>query len=81
MAVIGMDMIAEAGMLMQASRTSQIQRTQQRDQEHIAQLEADGWKVIVLWECELKLNFELYMQQLINAIHGHNEDSKNEVPL
>lgn len=31
-----------------------IQRTQQRDQEHVAALEADGWKVIVLWECELK---------------------------
>ena len=46
-----------------------IQRTQQRDQEHIAKLEADGWRVIVLWECELKLNFELYMQQLINTIH------------
>ena len=30
-----------------------IQRTQQRDQEHIAQLEVDGWKVIVLWECQV----------------------------
>ena len=46
-----------------------IQRTQKRDQEHITELEANGWKVIVLWECELKLNFELYMQQLINTIH------------
>lgn len=48
---------------------SKIQRTQKRDQEHITELEVNGWKVIVLWECELKLNFELYMQQLINTIH------------
>lgn len=46
-----------------------IQRTQKRDQDHITELEANGWKVIVLWECELKLIFELYMQQLINTIH------------
>ena len=45
-----------------------IQRTKDRDQEHIAALEADGWKVVVLWECEIKQNFEHYMQQLITAM-------------
>lgn len=59
---------------------AKIQRTQQRDQEHIAELEADGWKVIVLWECGLKQNLGHYMQQLTNTIE-HNEDSENEVPL
>ena len=43
-----------------------IQRTQQRDQEHIAQLEEDGWKVIVLWECQLKANFNVTMERMIS---------------
>lgn len=33
-------------------------RTKQRDQEHIQALEADGWKVIVLWECEIRGNWD-----------------------
>lgn len=41
-----------------------IQRTQQRDQKHIAMLEADGWKVIVLWECQIKENFNKVIQVL-----------------
>ena len=45
-----------------------IQRTQQRDQEHIAKLEADGWKVIVLWECQIKLNFEEVIKDLCDII-------------
>ena len=45
-----------------------IQRTQQRDQEHIAQLEANGWKVVVLWECQLKGNFDITMSQLVELI-------------
>lgn len=29
-------------------------RTIQRDSENLAALEADGWKVLVVWECETK---------------------------
>lgn len=29
-------------------------RTRQRDAENCAKLEAAGWRVLVLWECELK---------------------------
>lgn len=46
-----------------------IQRTQKRDQEHIAALEAGGWKVIVLWECQTKLNFENTMSNLIDILY------------
>lgn len=28
----------------------------QRDQEHTQKLQADGWRVITVWECELKKN-------------------------
>ena len=37
---------------------TKIQRNQERDKRNIEQLEKDGWKVIVLWECEIKDNFE-----------------------
>ena len=33
---------------------AKIQRNIERDEEHTAQLQKDGWKVIVVWECELK---------------------------
>lgn len=34
--------------------TTKVARNQQRDQEVWRQLEAKGWYVIVVWECELK---------------------------
>ena len=34
--------------------TTKITRNQQRDQEVWRQLEAKGWYVIIVWECELK---------------------------
>lgn len=37
---------------------TKIQRNQERDKRNIEQLEKDSWKVIVLWECEIKDNFE-----------------------
>lgn len=37
---------------------TKIQRNQECDKRNIEQLEKDGWKVIVLWECEIKDNFE-----------------------
>jgi len=48
-----------------------IQRTQQRDQEHIAKLEADGWKTIVLWECRLKNHFSQAIADLVNTIDNN----------
>jgi DNA mismatch endonuclease (patch repair protein) len=31
-----------------------LERTKERDQKHILALQAEGWRVIVVWECELK---------------------------
>lgn len=45
-----------------------IQRTQQRDQERIKQLEIDGWKVIVLWECQIKDDFISTVDNLLDKI-------------
>lgn len=33
---------------------AKIQRNIERDAKHVAQLQNDGWKVIIVWECELK---------------------------
>lgn len=33
---------------------AKIQRNIERDKQAIAQLQADGWNVIVIWECSLK---------------------------
>ncbi len=34
--------------------TAKIARNVERDQRHRKQLESDGWRVLVLWECGLK---------------------------
>lgn len=44
---------------------TKIQRNQERDKINIEQLEKDGWKVIVLWECEIKENFEFIIKEKI----------------
>ena len=44
-----------------------IERTKQRDQEHIQELEALGWKVVVLWECQLRGDFEKTIWQGLNG--------------
>jgi DNA mismatch endonuclease (patch repair protein) len=32
-----------------------ISRNQERDRDHLAKLTASGWRVLVVWECSLKL--------------------------
>lgn len=39
-------------------------RNIKRDNENIKKLKDAGWKVIVLWECELKRNFEDVIEKL-----------------
>lgn len=38
-----------------------------RDERHVSQLEAGGWKVLTVWECELK-NREILAAQLKNFL-------------
>lgn len=39
-----------------------------RDQNSIELLEAQGWKVIVIWECQLKKQAEVLLSKLTNEI-------------
>jgi len=58
--------------------SKKIYRTQQRDQDHIAKLEANGWTVIVIWECQIKVDFENTMSSLSDIINyiGENNERK-----
>lgn len=47
---------------------SKIQRTKERDKEHEIFLIENGWKVIVLWECQIKEHFETIMENLTNNL-------------
>lgn len=47
-----------SGFVMPKSRLEywkpKLKRNRQRDAKHISELQADGWYVITIWECELK---------------------------
>ena len=38
------------------------------DQKHYEELERLGWNVIVIWECEVKKDFEINMQRIKNEL-------------
>lgn len=46
-------------------------RNSERDQQHYSELEAMGWKVLVVWECQLrKPQFDSTMNQLTRNIQN-----------
>lgn len=56
-----------------------IERNVQRDLENKQKLEADGWKVIVVWECELKKRIaEERLAQLCDEIRGISSKKESE---
>lgn len=58
--------------------TVKINATIERDQRNIAELENSGWKVIIVWECELKpKEFE---QTLENVLRMIGSKQKKEHP-
>lgn len=52
-------------------------RNVQNDKTHREELEAGGWKVITIWECEVNKSFEETMEKLISSIL-HNVPPKKE---
>lgn len=54
--------------------TAKITRNQQRDQEVWRQLEAKGWSVIIVWECQLKKAvFEDTLNRVVDEIRRNGE--------
>ena len=43
-------------------------RNIENDKKHKKQLEEMGWNVIVVWECELKKNFEDTMNKIVDCL-------------
>lgn len=46
-------------------RITKISNTQIRDQKHINELKNMGWRVIVVWECEIQTDFEKTVEKII----------------
>lgn len=46
------------------------------DSLHYEQLTAMGWSVIVLWECELKKNFDNTMDAVVESLHERYMDDR-----
>lgn len=47
---------------------TKIERTKQRDENHIQALEADGWTVIVLWECQIRQSFDQTVKYIVKTL-------------
>ncbi len=46
-----------------------IRKNKERDKRDVAILEQDGWKVITIWECELKKGYaENTLKMLLNKL-------------
>ncbi len=51
-------------------------RNKQRDEKNIAELKNMGWRVITVWECELRKDkVEHRLIQLVNEIRSHVNDN------
>lgn len=48
------------------------QRNIDNDIKHKKELKSLGWKVIIIWECEIKKNFETRMKRLLKELLNSN---------
>ena len=51
--------------------TAKFDRNVSNDQRHYRELSDMGWHVIVIWECEIKKNFEITMKQVMNELDSY----------
>lgn len=49
---------------------SKLERNAERDKENQQQLRDAGWRVLVVWECELKQDAEMAFERLADQIRG-----------
>ena len=51
-----------------------LERNKQRDADNVSSLQSDGWRVIIVWECELKKKVrQERLEQLFKEITGGDE--------
>lgn len=59
---------------------AKVKRNKERDQEVWRQLEAKGWCVIIVWECELRKNlFEATIAHVINDLRTNGQLYENAI--
>lgn len=56
--------------------TQKFERNIANDKKHIDELTSLGWRVMVIWECEINKNFETTMQRTIEYILGSNQTER-----
>lgn len=49
--------------------TKKISDNKARDKKTIQYLEGEGWHVYTLWECELKRNFDKYVEEVLEDVN------------
>ena len=45
-----------------------IRKTKERDEKNYKKLAENNWKIIIIWECELKYNSEKRLERLIKEV-------------
>ncbi|NLL90832.1 MAG: DNA mismatch endonuclease Vsr [Ruminococcaceae bacterium] len=58
-----------------------LEKNIKRDKENIEKLEQMGWNVFVLWECQLKSEFEPTMIELLKKINAIRNSKENQAHL
>lgn len=53
--------------------SEKIARTKMRDKQHLADLEANGWHVLVIWECEIRQNLSLAIEKITKYLDEFSE--------
>lgn len=48
--------------------SEKISRTKMRDKQHIADLEASGWNVLVIWECEVRKDLQQAIKKITDEL-------------
>lgn len=55
------------------SHIKSIERTKQKNYEHLQEQGTLGWKVVVLWGCQLRGDFEKSIKIVSKTIRGENK--------
>ncbi len=53
---------------------SKIRRNVARDHENLLKLQSLGWKVLIVWECEIRKDFQSAMDDLIESLTGSDKE-------
>lgn len=48
--------------------SEKISRTKIRDREHIDELESGGWRVLIVWECEIRKDLQEVIERIVNCV-------------